>query len=250
MLTFKLLFKISLFFLILSANAANIKKIEIVDELPHSRASFTQGFVYDQGFLIESTGAPDNRVSKIYKINVADGIIKQVTDIPQVFAEGITKFNNELKLLTWKSGIAFHIDYTTLAISGQVNYSGEGWGLTTDGSVYFMSNGSDTLYIRDADFGIIGTVPVRLNGVPVRGLNELEFVKGYMFANQWYSDKILEIDISSGKVVSEIDCSALRAKCQGVDKHDVLNGIAYNAKEDIFYLTGKDWPKIFKVKIK
>lgn len=253
MLTLNLHFKLFGLILILLFNAyADITKktIDIIGKVPHKRSSFTQGLIIEEGSFFESTGAPDGRISKVYEINSSDGTIIKETSLPQLFLEGLSFLNNNLTILTWRSEIAFQIDKNSFLTKSQMSYKGEGWGLTDDGSVYIMSNGSDTLYLRDLNFNIIGKVPIKLKGEPLSNLNELEFVKGKIYANVWYSDMIYEIDITSGEVVSEIDGAILRAKCLDIDKNDVLNGIAYDEKNDTFYLTGKDWPWIFKVKIK
>lgn len=225
------------------------RKITVLKKIPHSRSSFTQGLLHDENALFESTGAPDARISKLFRINIGDGKAEELTAIPNTFCEGLALLNNVFYQLSWKSGIVFKYDKKTFKSIGQHSYSGEGWGLTADGSIFIMSNGSDTLYFRDNEFNIVGKVAVTLNGEPLRSLNELEFVNGNVFANVWYSDVIYEIDLASGKVLSQIDCRFLRDTCSGLTKNDVLNGIAFDKNKNHFYLTGKDWPWIFKVKI-
>lgn len=251
MLNFKYPFSILCLFLVLVNSYSDVLKrdIEIVGQIPHGKQSFTQGLIFENGFLYESTGAPENRISKITKIDIRTGEIVKSNNLADIFAEGLTFLDNNFTVLSWKSGLAFKLDKDEFNIKNKLRYKNEGWGLTDDESIYIMSNGSDTLYLRNREFSIVGKVPVRYNGNAVTNLNELEFVNGSVFANVWYSDKIFEINISSGNVISEIDCAKLRAKCQGIDKHDVLNGIAYDAKNQNYYITGKDWPWIFKVKI-
>ncbi len=243
----KIYLSIILFVTLISAEVIK-KQIDIIGKIPHSRKSFTQGLLYENGKLFESTGAPDNRSSEVLLIGSADGTVIKRNKVPNVFAEGLTLLNNKLTLLTWRSQIAFQMNKESFNTENQLQYIGEGWGLTDDGSVFIMSNGSDSLFIRDLNFNIIGKVAVTYKGDPLFKINELEFVNGVIFANVWYSDFIYEIDISTGNVVSKIDCSILRAKCTNIDKHNVLNGIAYDRNNDLFYLTGKDWPWIFKVK--
>lgn len=240
-----------LFTVLLAVNGAVVKRdFEIAGKIPHNRSSFTQGLIFKDGKIFESTGAPDGRISKLYILNSVDGKVLKETALPQIFAEGLTSLGNTLTVITWRSGIAFNIDENSLVTKGQLSYKGEGWGLTNDETVYIMSNGSDSLYIRDPGFNIIGTVPVKLDGRSVKNLNELEFINGKVWANVWYSDIIYEIDISNGQVISQMDCRLLREKCSDIDKHDVLNGIAYDYKNSLFYITGKDWPWIFKIKVK
>lgn len=245
---FRIYIVIILFVNFISAEVSK-KQVKIVAKIPHSRESFTQGLLFENGNLFESTGAPDSRLSEVFLIKPTDGTILKRNKVPNVFAEGISCLSNKLTLLTWQSQIAFQLNVESFNTENQFQYAGEGWGLTDDGSVFIMSNGTDTLFIRDPNFNIVGKVAVTYKGNPLFKINELEFVNGAIFANVWYSDFIYEIDISTGNVVSEIDCSILRANCTNIDKHNVLNGIAYDKKSDLFYLTGKDWPWIFKVKL-
>jgi len=219
----------------------------ITGTLPHDPEAFTQGFLYKDGFLLESTGLYGK--SSIRKLNVADGAVVYKEDVPDVFAEGLAFFGNTIAQITWKEQIAITYEYPSMKPLGILKYSGEGWGLTTNTNGFIMSNGSDTLYFRAPDFKIVSKLPVTLNEKPVKNLNELEYARGSIYANVWYSDYIFEIDPSNGNVRRIIDCSALVRREQPRSQDCVLNGIAYNSTDGKFYITGKNWKTIFIVTI-
>jgi len=219
----------------------------VLRTIPHDTTAFTQGFLYNENVFYESTGAPRGHRSKLRVLDYHTGEVQKEKVIAGIFAEGLTLFNNQLVQLSWKSEKAFLYNKETLKNIGQHSYRGEGWGLTTMGSFLVMSNGSDTLYILDKDFTTIRKVAVKAGTQPVVKLNELEFARGKIYANIWYAQNIVEIDPQSGTVLRIIPCSTLVEKTKRRNYHDVLNGIAYNKNNDLFYLTGKNWPVIYEV---
>jgi glutaminyl-peptide cyclotransferase len=220
----------------------------VVRELPHDTLAFTQGLYFDKGLLFESTGAPDKRVSSLRVIDAKDGRVLRTIPVPGVFAEGIAVHGNRLVQLTWQDQKAFVYSFPDLAPLGSVAYEGQGWGLTWNGSLYVMSDGSDTLFYRDMDFRVKRSVAVKVNHQPLKNLNELEYVRGRIYANVWYSSYIFEID-PNGTARRIIDCNNLLARVRPSSENDVLNGIAFDDSAGTFYLTGKNWRAIYEVKI-
>jgi glutaminyl-peptide cyclotransferase len=233
-----------------SAGPAPVHGFSVVKSYPHDRQAFTQGLEYVDGVLYESTGM--NGRSGIRKVNLATGEVLQVQPLDATyFGEGITVWKNKIVQLTWQHGLGFVYDRQTLKPQGTFKYTGEGWGLTHDGTRLIMSDGSQggTLRLLDPDtLKQIGTIAVKDRGRPVANLNELEYVKGEIFANVWQSERIAIITPSTGRVTGWIDLRGLLdpREAAGVD---VLNGIAYDAKGDRLFVTGKLWPRIFEIKI-
>lgn len=224
---------------------------EIIRSFAHDTLAFTQGLFFHDSLLYESTGAPAGQVSSLRILNPRSGAILRSIELRGVFAEGIAVMSGELVQLTWRDGFAFAYPFPSLASGTQkYRYSGEGWGLASDGERWYMSNGSDTIVIRDRAFNVVRRMPVRLHAKPLRSLNELEFARGKLYANIWYSSLIAEIDPATGVVTRTIDCAALIAAAALRSQEHVLNGIAWDAKRDVFYLTGKNWAKIFEVTIR
>jgi glutamine cyclotransferase len=220
---------------------------QIVHVYPHDPAAFTQGLQYIDGALYEGTGL--NGRSSIRKVKLETGEVLQKHDIKaQYFGEGITIWENDLIELTWQSGIAFVYDRTTFQPRRSFNYLGEGWGLTHDDVNLIMSDGTDRLRLLDpATFAERRRIRVTAGGLPVRNLNELEFIKGEIFANIWQTDRIARI-APDGRVVGWIDLGGLLTPSERAGL-DVLNGIAYDAAKDRLFVTGKLWPKLFEIKV-
>jgi glutaminyl-peptide cyclotransferase len=222
-------------------------KVSVVRTYPHDRSAFTQGLIWRDGFLYESTGLVGR--SSLRKVDVTTGSVKQQVPVPTpYFAEGLADVGNRLFQLTWRHGRVFLYDKNTLGRVGELAYEGEGWGLCHDGRSLVMSNGSDTLTVRSAaTFAVTRTVKVTMGGRPLERLNELECVDGDVYANVWTTDSIVRIDMKSGTVTARIDASGLLAPAErfGVD---VLNGIAYDPADRTFLITGKLWPKLFRVR--
>ena len=223
-------------------------KPQIVSEMPHDSGAFTQGLIWIDGKLFESTGLYGK--SSLRELNPNTGAVLRIQTVSQnYFAEGLAQFHGELIQLTWKEGLAFRYPMKNWDHPAHFNYSGEGWGLTTLGQNLWMSNGSDTLFRRNGAFRITGKIPVKLAGKPLDRLNELEGVANKILANIWYSDSLVVIDPHDGRVLVVVDASELVSKSNRRSRDDVLNGIAYDARKKLFFITGKNWPVIFKVRI-
>ena len=228
---------------------AEIQKITplVIRTIPHDNQAFTQGLLYYKGKIFESTGLHGK--SSLRCLNAEDGVVKSIIPVVGVFAEGLVIKDNQFIQLTWRSGNAIIYSYPDLKHIGSYRYSGEGWGITTDGRFYIMSNGSDTLYWRDDKFKVRKKTAVTFRGQPLSKINELEYARGRIYANVWFNDFIFEIDPESGKVLRIIDCEPLVKQITSLKEEDVLNGIAYDKDKDRFFITGKYWPLIFEVKI-
>lgn len=218
----------------------------LLDALPHDPEAFTQGLAYKEGSLYESTGLYGE--SSLRKIS-QDGKILQRINIPEIFAEGITIFGDELILLTWRERKALRYSLPNLEKKGFYRYFGEGWGLTCDRNHFVMSDGSGTLFIRDKNFKTIQKLRITLDAKNTSWLNALEYRDGKIYANILGDNFILEIDRKSGDVLRIIDCSELFDIEKPECAENILNGIAYCEDGDFFYLTGKKWQNIFRVKI-
>jgi glutaminyl-peptide cyclotransferase len=223
---------------------------EVVKAYPHDPRAFTQGLLYRDGHLVESTGLEGR--STIRKVRLEDGaVLKQAALPPALFGEGIVDWKDQLVSVTWHGGKGFRWDARTLRKLGEFSYSGEGWGLTQDGRNLILSDGTAVLRFLDpATMKVVKRLTVAADGRPVRNLNELEWVKGEIFANVWMTDLVARIDPRSGNVKSVINLSGLRRSAGAIAAQDVLNGIAYDAKGDRLFVTGKNWPKLFQIKIK
>jgi glutaminyl-peptide cyclotransferase len=221
---------------------------EIVRTYPHDPDAFTQGLQFVDGALYEGTGL--NGRSSIRKVRLETGEVLQKRDVPpEHFGEGITVFKSEIFELTWQSRVAFVYDRATFEPKRRLSYSGEGWGLTSDGTNLIMSDGSDELRVLDpATFAERRRIRVTASGAPVRALNELEYVKGEIFANVWQTDYVARIAPDTGRVTAYIDLRGLLTPLER-SRTDVLNGIAYDAAGDRLFVTGKLWPKVFEIKI-
>ena len=221
-------------------------KVKVLQTYPHDRDAFTQGLIWRDGILYESTGLVGR--SSLRKVDLASGAVKQqVAVAAPYFAEGLAEVGNRLFQLTWQHGRVFVYDKNTLNRVGEMSYQGEGWGLCHDGRSLIMSNGSDALTVRDPQtFAVTRTIQVTENGHAVPQLNELECVGSDVYANVWTTDTIVRVDVKTGRVTARIDAAGLLAP---MDRRgtDVLNGIAYDPADRTFLITGKLWPKLFRV---
>lgn len=239
--------------LLLCASTATVPVygFEVVHTYPHDPAAFTEGLFYLNGFLYESTGLEGR--SSIRKVKLETGSIVQRIDIPpQYFGEGIVNWQNHLVSVTWKSQVGFVFDLATLSLERQFTYSGEGWALTQDGKRLILSDGTSSLRFLDPrTFKETKRIQVTVSGRPLDNVNELEWVKGEIFANVWQTNWIVRIDPKDGHVKGLVDLSGLldpSERPQGQDA--VLNGIAYDAQKDRLFVTGKNWPKLFEIRLK
>ena len=231
--------------------AVPVYDYEVVHVYPHDPEAFTEGLFYLNGFLYESTGLEHH--SSIRKVRLQTGEVLERHDIAgQYFGEGIVNWGNHLIELTWQSHVGFVYDLKTFKRLGDFHYEGEGWALTQDGTQIFMSDGTSTLRVLNPKTLLpAGMIPVTLDGKPVERLNELESVKGEIFANVWQTNWILRIDPRDGHVVGIIDLRGLLPAADIVaGTTDVLNGIAYDSRGDRLFVTGKKWPKLFEIRLK
>lgn len=222
---------------------------EIVRTWPHDRGAFTEGLVFDRGILLESTGL--NGRSSLRKVELQSGRVLQQVDLgAQYFGEGMTVLGGKVYQLTWKNQKGFVYDATTFAPEREFPFTGEGWGLTTDGSALIMSDGTNQIRFLDpATFKVVRTLSVTDRGLPLTQLNELEYVKGELFANLWQTQQVVRLDPATGRILGMIDFSGLLAPTDYDNQTDVLNGIAYDAAGDRLFVTGKNWPKLFEVRL-
>ncbi len=223
--------------------------VDVSASAPHDTGAFTEGLLFADGRLYESTGLVGR--SSLREVDPATGAVIRQRDLPSpYFGEGLALVGQRLIQLTWRSHIAFEWDRTTFNPLGQFRFDTEGWGLCFDGTSLYQSDGSPTLYRRDPDtFTLQGTLTVRRSGKPVKNINELECVGDSIYANVWLTDTILRIDKASGRVTAVIDASGLRRDMPGLDNADaVLNGIAYDPESSHFFVTGKLWPRMFEVR--
>lgn len=237
--------------------------VEIVAEYPHDPTAWTQGlFVADDRHLFEGTG--DYANSRLRLVELDSGNVVREVSLPdaRMYGEGIAPFGDRIYQLTWQDGLGLVYDRNDFRVITGFRYPAdgsdmprEGWGLTTDGSVLFMSDGTAEIYVVDpqasADSGqlsVISQFTVTLNGRPLTRLNELEYVNGAIFANIWYQDVIVRIDPQDGRVTGLLDLSGLLPEELRKDA-DVLNGIAYDAARDLLYVTGKHWPRLYALRL-
>jgi glutamine cyclotransferase len=233
-----------------SQSETPVYSYRVVAKYPHDPDAFTQGLIFENGFLYESTGLRTQ--SSVRKVRLETGEVLQRLDLPrEVFGEGLTDRGNQLLVLTWTSNIGYVLDRAGLAVTGTFSYPGEGWGLTRSPDTLFMSDGSSRIRLLDPEsLQERGRIEVTDRGVPVTQLNELEWVKGEIFANVWQTDRIARIDPKSGKVVGWIDLAGLSGTSVMFRKADaVLNGIAYDSKRDRLFVTGKLWPELYEIKL-
>jgi glutaminyl-peptide cyclotransferase len=231
-------------------NALPVYGYEIVHVYPHDVHAFTEGLFYADGYLYESTGLEGQ--SSIRKERLASGEIVSKADIPpQYFGEGITRWGHRLISLTWQSHVGFIFDAGTFRRLGEFHYAGEGWALTHDDRQLIMSDGTADLRLLDpTSLRETGRIHVTLGGRPLERLNELEWVRGQIYANVWQANWIVQIDPHSGEVIGLINLDGLLAPGDRVPgQTDVLNGIAYDAAADRLFVTGKNWPKLFEIRL-
>ncbi len=222
--------------------------VHVVARYPHDRTAYTQGLFWHDGLLYEGTGLVGE--SSLRQVALESGqVLKRVDLGGERFGEGIALVGDRIYQLTWKAGVAFVYDRSTLAVLDSFKYTGEGWGLTYDGTRLIMSDGTDRLRFYDpSDFRELGSLSVRDKGAPLRSINELEYIDGEIWANVYQSDYIVRIDPATGDVRAWVDLRGLlsREDRTGVD---VLNGIAWDATGRRLFVTGKNWPWLFHIEV-
>lgn len=256
MKSLKLIFALSALFVALGAliilsseqsNKQNLYSYRVLKIYPHDPNAFTQGLIFENGSLYESTGLYG--YSTLRRVDLETGRILQIQNLPSnYFGEGIAIVGDKIIQLTWREKKAFVYNKKTFELLGEFSYSTEGWGLTFDGKRLIMSDGSSNLYFLSPEtFEILGKVEVYDGNKAVSGLNELEFVEGFIYANVWMEDRIAIIDPESGKIFGWIDLSGIYTKRKDFD--DVLNGIAYDNENKRLFVTGKRWSQLFEIEI-
>jgi glutamine cyclotransferase len=229
--------------------AAPVSSYKIVAEFPHSTGSYTEGFFYRDGLFYEGTGLKGN--SAVLVIEPETGKVLQKRNLPPpYFGEGIVDWDHDIYEWTWQSHICFVYDRFSLRPIRQFTYAGEGWGMTRSSTEIITSDGSATLRFRDPKtFKEVRHVLVKDGKDAVEQLNELEYVKGEIYANIWHSDRIARISPRDGHVIGWIDLTGLMPASRRVNEESVLNGIAYDAQHDRLFVTGKQWPSVFEIKV-
>ncbi len=232
---------------------------EIVNTYPHDPKAFTQGLFHHDGFLYESTGQEGS--STLRKVDIQTGKVVQKFDLPREdFGEGIALLGNNVYQLIWRGGIARVFDVNDFKLIREHRYSGEGWGLTTDGTHLFMTDGTHVIRVLDPEtFRSVRMISVmREDGKPLMQLNELEYVKGEIWANVWHSEEphilgklnhIARVDPATGKLLGWINLDGISPDDVRRDKENTLNGIAYDPVGDRIFVTGKNWRKLFEIKV-
>jgi glutamine cyclotransferase len=229
--------------------ATPVSGYKIVAEYPHSTDSYTEGFFYLNGMFYEGTGIQGHSaVMSLYPFTGKPILMHTIA--PQYFGEGIVNVGKYLYEWTWQSHVGFVYDLATLAPIREFHYSGEGWGMTQNGSEIITSDGSDTLRFRTPEsFAVTRSIVVHDDNQRINLLNELEWVKGEIYANVWHTNRIARISPKDGRVLGWIDLTGILPPTSMRDPEAVLNGIAYDAAHDRLFVTGKEWPTIFEIKL-
>jgi glutaminyl-peptide cyclotransferase len=243
------------------SDAVPVSTYEVVKAYPHDPKAFTEGLFYHDGFLYESTGQEGH--STLRKVDLETGKVLQKFDLPSdSFGEGIALYNGLIYQLTWRERVCRVFDLKTFSLVRQYDYQGEGWGMTTDGTNLFMTNSTHVIQVMDpATFKPVRQIVVkREDGRPLMQINELELIKGELWANVWHSEDpeilgkpnyIARIDPGTGKLLGWIDLAGISPDDQNDEDEaeNTLNGIAYDAEKDRIFVTGKNWKKLYEVKV-
>ncbi|MDA4112733.1 MAG: glutaminyl-peptide cyclotransferase [Thaumarchaeota archaeon] len=230
-----------------SSSSAPVYTYKVINVYPHDTNAFTEGLVYYNGFLYESTGLYGN--SSLRRVDLDTGQVLQIHNLSsRYFGEGITIFNSEVIQLTWENNAGFVYDLNSFGLLQNFSYPDEGWGLTNNGTQLIMSDGTANLYFRNPQtFQRTGEITVHDGVTPVDGLNSLDYINGSVFANVWPTDRIAVINTGTGQVTAWIDLTGIQnmTGCHC----DVMNGIAYDAQNNRLFITGKMWPSVFQIQI-
>ena len=233
---------------------------EVVNVYPHDPKAFTEGLFYRDGFLYESTG--ETGKSSLRKVELETGKVVQKFDLPpDSFGEGIAMWNGMIYQLTWQEGLCRVFDAKDFTLIRELNYSGQGWGMTTDGTNFYMTDSTHVIRVLNPETfkSTRMIVVMRENGKPLMQVNELEWIKGELWANIWHSEDpeilgkpnyIVRIDPASGKILGWVDLAGISPDDVARSSENTLNGIAYDAAGDRIFVTGKNWKKLFEIKVK
>jgi len=221
---------------------------QLVKAYPHNEKDYTQGLFYDSGILYEGTGHRGESVLK--KIDFKTGKLIAELSLPnKYFGEGITAYKDKIIQLTWTSKVGFVYDKNSFKLLTTIEYYTQGWGITSDDKKLIMSDGTQTIHFLDPEyFNEIGKIEIYDNNGPVDNINELEYIGGLVYANIWQTEEIIAFDLNTGKVLKRIDCSSIVPKQFKNELDKVLNGIAYDKENNRYFITGKNWSKLYEVK--
>ncbi len=232
-----------------SAGTLPVQRVRVVNEYPHDPDAYCQGLLFHDGALYESTGR--HGTSSVRRVALESGEVTQITRLPmRLFGEGLALHAGELYQLTWRERVVRVYDASDLSLSRELPFRGEGWGLASDGTHLFQTDGTHVVRVRDPEtLEELRRFEVRLGDASVFHLNELEFVEGELWANVWQTERIVRMDPEDGRVLGWIDLSGIFDPSSIDDDDAVLNGIAYDAEEGRIFVTGKLWPKLFEVRL-
>lgn len=230
-------------------DAPSVYTYKIINTFPHDRKGYTQGLVFQDGFLYEGTGLPGR--SSLRKVELETGKVLQTHKLSvEFFGEGVTIFRDNIIQLTFQENVGFVYNKDTFELLRKFNYPTEGWGITHNGRHLIMSDGTPTLYFLDPEtFERVRSIKVYDRGVSVRGINELEYVEGQIYANIWSTEQIAIIAPQTGRVIGWINMKGLLTRQERRQLVDVFNGIAYDKENGRLFVTGKFWPKLFEIKV-
>ncbi len=224
-------------------------RVEVLHTYPHDTKSYTQGLFFHDGFLYESTGL--HGLSTFRKNDYKSGkALQRLNFDRKYFVEGSVEKDGKIYILTWQNNLVFEYDAKTLEYRKSYSYPREGWGLTTDGKNLIASDGSSYLYFLDESMRTLRKIQVKIGNRPLSNLNELEYIDGRIWANVYLTDLIVIIDPASGRVTGTIDCTGLLSPEEKDENTDVLNGIAYDPSSGRIFVTGKNWCKLFEIRLK
>jgi glutaminyl-peptide cyclotransferase len=232
-----------------AADSPPVYSYEVVNTWPHDEEAYTQGLVFYDGQLFESTGLRGQ--SSLRRVELKSGKVKKKIELArEFFAEGITIFRDKIFQLTWQSKKGFVYDLKKFKQEGEFTYEGEGWGLTHDGHALIMSDGTNRIRFLDpVSFQVQRTISVFDQGQPLTQINELEYVNGEIYANVWKTDRIVRIDPTTGKINAWVDMRGLHHQGADNNMENCLNGIAYDAEHDRLFVTGKRWPSVYEIRL-
>ena len=225
-------------------------RVQVVNSYPHDTRAFTEGLFYEGGLLYESTGLEGQSFIRKERLETGEVLLQRDLS-PAYFGESIVNWQGRLFQLTWQAQKGFIYNFADFKLTGEFTYRGEGWALTKNDKFIIMSDGTPELrFLNPSDLSEDHRISVTLNGQGLRNVNELEWIKGEIWANVWQTDIIVRIDPATGRVIGRIDASGLLTPADRAGRNvDVLNGIAYDAEQDRIFVTGKNWPKLFEIKL-